>query len=401
MAKSLKPTARFSKPYLGVFLIIFAVIGLIVLIKTFAAPNPNLQGDLNNDNTVNITDLSILLSNYGTSNSAADINTDGTVSILDLSILLSHYGQSYTGSTSSSPPDPNGYFATQPAGSWSSLPSGSSCSQQVHRSSWEPRPENYTQNHNMPDAQAVHNSFAIRPRSSSYNSNWNNWLLPRVDGQFSGTTDEIIQWAACKWGISDNLLRGQAVRESTWYEGLHFSDGQCYWNRGCGDGFSGPTAASTTYCNGIAAFGHDYQKDTNSTVGAYPYTAQTGLCPQTFSIIGIKSWDDPAWQAPGPAYQGNQNGTFPFNRDSTAFAMDYEASYLRGCDEGWISWLPSKGDIWGCVGSWFSGDWHSAGADNYISLVQGEITNHSWLTTNFANGKNNQYRCDPVKGCPL
>jgi hypothetical protein len=49
-------------------------------------------GDLNGDNTVNILDLSILLSNYATTNSVADINKDGTVNILDLSILLSNYG---------------------------------------------------------------------------------------------------------------------------------------------------------------------------------------------------------------------------------------------------------------------------------------------------------------------
>lgn len=49
-------------------------------------------GDLNGDNNVDITDLSILLSNYNTTNSVADINKDGTVNILDLSILLSNYG---------------------------------------------------------------------------------------------------------------------------------------------------------------------------------------------------------------------------------------------------------------------------------------------------------------------
>jgi len=50
------------------------------------------QGDLNGDGTVSILDLSILLSNYSTSNSVADINKDGTVNIFDLSILLSDYG---------------------------------------------------------------------------------------------------------------------------------------------------------------------------------------------------------------------------------------------------------------------------------------------------------------------
>jgi len=95
--KTLKPKSSFSKSHLGVFLIIFAVIGLLILIKSLAAPNPNLPGDLNNDNNVSVTDLSIILSNYGTTNNAADINSDGSVNVLDLSILLSHYGQSFNG----------------------------------------------------------------------------------------------------------------------------------------------------------------------------------------------------------------------------------------------------------------------------------------------------------------
>ncbi len=49
-------------------------------------------GDLNNDGQVNIFDLSILLSDWGTNNATADLNHDGTVNVFDLSILLSHWG---------------------------------------------------------------------------------------------------------------------------------------------------------------------------------------------------------------------------------------------------------------------------------------------------------------------
>jgi hypothetical protein len=87
----LKTNKNFSKPQLAIFVVVFALIGILIY-KSFAA-NPGLPGDLNNDNTVNIQDLSILLSDYGTSNTAADINGDGTVDILDMSLLLSHYGQ--------------------------------------------------------------------------------------------------------------------------------------------------------------------------------------------------------------------------------------------------------------------------------------------------------------------
>ena len=58
---------------------------------------PTKTGDLNNNNSVDIFDLSILLSNYGkltsqSTNVAADLNASGSIDGFDLSILLSNYG---------------------------------------------------------------------------------------------------------------------------------------------------------------------------------------------------------------------------------------------------------------------------------------------------------------------
>jgi hypothetical protein len=50
-------------------------------------------GDINGDGVVNVFDLSILLSHWGTNDAASDLNHDGTVSIFDLSTLLSNWGQ--------------------------------------------------------------------------------------------------------------------------------------------------------------------------------------------------------------------------------------------------------------------------------------------------------------------
>lgn len=58
------------------------------------------MGDINSDNSVNITDLSLMLSSYGANQSVCatnssyicDLNNDNSVNIVDLSILLSHYG---------------------------------------------------------------------------------------------------------------------------------------------------------------------------------------------------------------------------------------------------------------------------------------------------------------------
>lgn len=60
-------------------------------------PSSGKTGDINNDNSINIFDLSIILSNYGkttaqASNPSADINNSGSIDGTDLSILLSNYG---------------------------------------------------------------------------------------------------------------------------------------------------------------------------------------------------------------------------------------------------------------------------------------------------------------------
>ena len=289
------------------------------------------------------------------------------------------------------PPPSGGYFSLAPVGQWSTLPSDSDCSAQVHQSGWEPRTDDTKRNSVLIDAAAAHASLAARPRAveGAYDKRWDSWLLQRVDGQYSGTTDEIFQWAACKWGLQDNMLRAIAVRESTWYQYDTYPANRCVTHYSCGDFFSAPSSASAVYCDGIAAYGYDYQKDYGK-----------GMCPKTFSIVGIMSWEDPNWGV----YPDNQDGTFPFTRDSTAFALDYIGAYLRGCFEGWEFWLKNTGqknyaagDIWGCVGSWYAGDWHSTDADGYISRVQNELNNHTWLQDGWASDKPS---CDQQYGCP-
>ncbi len=260
----------------------------------------------------------------------------------------------------------------------------------MHRSSWEPRPDNVERNHTLVDPVAVHRSFAARPRShlGQYDPRWDTWLLRRVDGQFAGTTDEIIQWVACKWGLPDNYLRAEADVESTWFQHEVYRIGRCVDRHGCGDWFSSePYAARVSYCGGLAAVGgYDYQHD---------YGA--GRCPKTFSIAGVMSWWNPAWGD----YQWalNQSGTFPFTRDSTAMALDYLASQIRGCYQGW-EWQLGRsyvaGDLWGCAGSWYSGSWHSAAADRYIQRVQADEGQRPWLAAGY---RTERPSCSTAYGC--
>jgi hypothetical protein len=261
----------------------------------------------------------------------------------------------------------------------------------VHYSTWEPRPNNYKRNHVMPHAAAVHASLAARPRAvgGAHHPRWDSWLLARVDGQFTGTTDEIFQWGACKWGLPDDLLRAIAVRESTWYQYQTYPSGRCVPNFGCGDTFKATSSASWAYCAAVARGGYDYQRDLGR-----------GNCPKTFSIVGVMSWQDPRWGA----WPDHQNGTFPFNRDSTAFAVDYLGSQLRGCYEGWEWWLGgagaggyAAGDLWGCVGAWYAGDWHSDAANGYIGRVRHEFDTRPWLEPDWRHDKPT---CSPSYGCP-
>jgi hypothetical protein len=81
-------------------LVMFVVALSGALIVTFSHA-ATLAGDINTDGTVNVFDLSMLLSKWNTTTASADLNTDGTVNVFDLSILLSHWGQ-----TSSATPTP-------------------------------------------------------------------------------------------------------------------------------------------------------------------------------------------------------------------------------------------------------------------------------------------------------
>lgn len=65
-----------------------------VYVAELASPPPSCRSDLDGDMVIDITDLSLLLSNYGqTGKIPGDIDLDGDVDITDLSLMLSDYGR--------------------------------------------------------------------------------------------------------------------------------------------------------------------------------------------------------------------------------------------------------------------------------------------------------------------
>jgi len=153
----------------------------------------------------------------------------------------------------------------------------------------------------------------------------------KVTGNFSGTTDEILQWTACKWGADEDFVRAQAVQESWWRQSQ------------LGD------------CQG----------------GSVP---QTNGC-QTVGILQVKGANLP------PTHPG----TWPYAYQSTAFNADYTLAVWRACFEGKETWLGngySAGDAWGCIGRWFSGDWYG-NSQNYINSVKSHLANKTWAQSGF------------------
>ena len=221
--------------------------------------------------------------------------------------------------TPPTPPTPpaSGRFATLPVGS--ALPSGAECSTRV-RPAVEIRPENNIPNNN---------------RGSRANANTrNDWSgFNRVDGDFAGTTDQLIQWAACKWGIDEDIVRAQVIKESGWYQlGPPGDDGESF---------------------GIG------QVRTTAHPSAFEYSINA--------------------------------------KNSTAYNLDYTYASWRACYEGVYTWLNTverngtyaAGDVWGCVGLWFSGRWY-VNTDAYLNQpgdsVHWHYTNKTWLTPAFING---------------
>ena len=93
---------------------------------------------------------------------------------------------------------------TKPVG-WGPL-SSKKAAAKVKRNGFEPRPANRAANHRVPKRKLV---AAWRARSEMPYARY-------VNGRFEGTTDEIIQWGAYKWGLDEDLLRAVAVVESWW-----------------------------------------------------------------------------------------------------------------------------------------------------------------------------------------
>jgi hypothetical protein len=242
----------------------------------------------------------------------------------------------------SRPPPPSGAaaparFATIPAGR--PLPSGTQCGVWVRA---RPYPENKRAN-------ARANQTTGHPLGGALftgdDPRANTTIASRVDGQFTGTTREILRWAACKWGVDEDLVMAQAAVESWWLQNT-----------------LGDWTGDAARCAPGRGPGVD---------------GRAGQCPESFGILQNRyPYEKPAW--PGIA-------------NSTAMNADVAYAIWRTCFEGYETWLNTvergrdyaAGDAWGCVGRWFSGRWQVPASTQYAAKVRDQLDRRVWETPDF------------------
>jgi hypothetical protein len=230
----------------------------------------------------------------------------------------------------SATPTPSSSAAPSPTASSLPLSDAQAAALVQYNPKFEPRPANAVANNTMPTSSEVEAYQAAGGLDSLTASG--NTLVLKADGQFTGTTDEILQWGAYKWGFDPNLVRAIAVNESGWEQS---SEGDI------GNGTS-------------------------------------------WGILQIKQSDFPA------TYPMSEEST-AFNVD---FKLAYQQACVQGDIPYLSERTPLDGhsaypspdaneQLWGCVGDWYSGGWYDQSAIDYINQIQAILTQKPWLAPGF------------------
>jgi hypothetical protein len=180
----------------------------------------------------------------------------------------------------------------------------------------ETRPDNAAENHRVPTAAEL--SY-FRAHNDAMPSRY----LERVDGAFRGSTDEIIQWAAYKWGFDPELFRAVAAVESWWHM---------------------------------------------STLGDEGYAFGLFQVDERYHCCRRLAARDTAWNADyyGAMLRSYYDGTQTWLNTVTGNASRYRA-----------------GDVWNSVGYWAAGRWDTETGHEYEAKVQGDLAERVWAQPYF------------------
>jgi hypothetical protein len=205
-----------------------------------------------------------------------------------------------------------------------------------------------------------------------------------VDGNYSGTTDDLIRITACKWGIDEDYIRAQAWIESGWHQDC----AAAHEGTGCNEGGdqnnpAGCTPSSITGFTSQAA-------PTLTTNGQFCKLEGFG------GLSGTNQYDTWGIAQTKVYYEW---ATWPMIEESTPFSLDYRYAEMRGCVNGdqygyfnsqsrksgndylravsnaksnptgsssVHGWTNLQYLAYGCIQTHFTGNWFNGRADSYL-----------------------------------
>jgi len=171
------------------------------------------------------------------------------------------------------------------------------------------------------------------------------------DGIHDPSTDDLIQWAAHKWGIPEDWLRAEYVRESYW-NGFQLGD-----------------------LTGVKA----------SWYTKYPpqSRAPDSKVYQSLGITQVR------WTPDGSLHPGTE----PLRWESTSFNIDYQAATIRfyfdNPEKSRSAWGDSSYqpcENWNSIGGWYDPyPWNNSGQAGYVKSVKQALTGTTWRSQSFLN----------------
>lgn len=172
------------------------------------------------------------------------------------------------------------------------------------------------------------------------------------DGLRRPSTDDLIQWVAHKWGIPEDWLRAEFVRESFWNQ---FQLG-------------------------------DEAPVSQQWYRAYPPQARVANTRDVYQSLGITQVK---WAPDGSVGPGSE----PLRWKATAFNLDYQAAMVRFYYDNPQDARSSWGDRsyvpcqpWNSIGGWFEPyPWENAGQESYVRQVRQHLANRDWTSSSFVH----------------
>jgi hypothetical protein len=165
-------------------------------------------------------------------------------------------------------------------------------------------------------------------------------------GLTNPSTDDLIQWAAHKWGIPEDIIRAEMAQESWWQQG---------------------------------ALG-DLTTVSGAWYVVYPTAAQVAGTSQVYQSMGISQV---RWRPDGTVGVG----TNTLRWKSTAFNLDDYGATVRYYYNGDCTWCGAgytAGQAWSSIGAWNNPvPWNNAAAQSYVQSVQNYLNTRVWAQPGF------------------